>query len=288
MGFSDSPSHRKQLQHKMKMKSKKSKDETLEDFLARIEELNEGIAAITENVNKLKTLNNKILNEPSQTERQKQVGEQGALIQENKSLSKKLQKSLKEEKKKLSSTPAELRNNEFNIKKTQVQTVSQRFLDIWTEYNNIQVEFRGKNKKALLRNLKIVDPNSSITVEEIEDKLDRGDVTVLSSIIKETSQAKEDLKMIENRHAEFLKLEKGITEIHEMFMDLSYMVSEQGETIDRIETHVTAAAQQVESGRDQLQKAEKHKKSARRMKFILAAILAGVATVLIILLAIFL
>ena len=56
----------------------------------------------------------------------------------------------------------------------------------------------------------------------------------------------------------------------------------------RIETHVTAAAQQVESGRDQLHQAEKHQNSARRMKFILAAILAGVATVLIILLAIFL
>ena len=171
----------------MKMKSKKSKEETLEDFLGRIEELNDGITAITENVKNLKTLNNRILNEPSQTERQKQVGEQGAIIQENKSLSRKLQKSLKEERKKLSSTSEELRNNEFNIKKTQLQTVSQRFLDIWTEYNNLQVEFRGKNKKALLRNLKIVDPNSSITVEEIEDKLDRGDVTVLSSIIKETS-----------------------------------------------------------------------------------------------------
>jgi len=272
----------------MKMKSKKSKDETLDDFLGRIEELNDGITAITENVNKLKTLNNRILNEPSQTERQKQVGEQGTIIQENKSLSRKLQKSLKEERKKLSSTPPESRSNEFTIKKTQLQTVSQRFLDIWTEYNNIQVEFRGKNKKALLRNLKIVDPTSSITVEEIEDKLDRGDVTVLSSIIKETSQAKEDLKMIENRHAEFVKLEKGITEIHEMFMDLSHMVLEQGEAIDRIETHVSAAAQQVESGRDQLQKAEKHKKSARRLKFILAAIGAGVAVILIILLAIFL
>ena len=205
----------------------------MEDFLGRIEELNEGIAAITENVNKLKTLNNKILNEPSQTERQKQVGEQGSLIHENKTLSKKLQKSLKEEKKKLASTPAESRSNEFSIKKTQVQTVSQRFLDIWTEYNNLQVEFRGKNKKALLRNLRIVDPNSSITLDEIEEKLDRGDVTVLSSIIKETSQAKEDLKMIENRHAEFVKLEKGITEIHEMFMDLTHMVEEQGEMIDR-------------------------------------------------------
>ena len=102
-----------------------------------------------------------------------------------------------------------------------------------TEYNNLQVEFRDKNKKALLRNLKIIDPNSSLTVEEIEEKLDNGDVTVLSSIIKDTAQAKENLKMIENRHAEFIKLEKGITEIHEMFMDLSHMVSEQGETIDR-------------------------------------------------------
>ena len=217
----------------MKMISKKSKEETLEDFLGRIEELNDGITAITENVKKLKTLNNRILNEPSQTERQKQVGEQGTIIQENKLLSRNLQKSLKEERKKLSSTPEESKSNEFNIKKTQLQTVSQRFLDIWTEYNNLQVEFRGKNKKALLRNLKIVDPNSSITVEEIEDKLDRGDVTVLSSIIKETSQAKEDLKMIENRHAEFVKLEKGITEIHEMFMDLQHMVLEQGEAIDR-------------------------------------------------------
>ena len=55
----------------------------------------------------------------------------------------------------------------------------------------------------------------------------------------------------------------------------------------RIETHVTAAAQQVDSGREQLQQAEKHKKSARRMKFILAAILAGVAIVLIILIAVY-
>ena len=74
----------------------------MENFLGRIEELNDGITAITENVKKLKTLNNRILNEPSQTERQKQVGEQGTIIQENKSLSRKLQKSLKEERKKLS------------------------------------------------------------------------------------------------------------------------------------------------------------------------------------------
>ena len=272
----------------MKMKSKSKKIETLEEFLDKIEELNNGIATVTENVNKLKAINQRILNEPSQVERQKQVSEQGTLIQDNKNVSRKLQKQIKEEKKRLASVPVNQRNNEHTIKDTQLQTASKRFLDVWTEYNDLQLEFREKNKKALLRNLRIVDPNSTLTVEEIEEKLDNGDVSVLPSILKETAQAKEDLKMIENRHAEIVKLEKGITEIHEMFLDLTHLVSEQGEMVDRIELHVGQAAAQVESGRDQLRQAERHKRSARRMKFILAAIMAGLALVAVILLAVFL
>jgi len=273
---------------KMKSKSKKSKVETLDEFLDKIEKHNADITTITENVKTLKSLNNKILNEPSQTERQKHLAQQTDLLQNNKQIGRKLQKQIKEDKSRLASVPAEDRNHEHPIKTNQLQTVSQRFLDIWSEYNNLQLEFREKNKKQLLRNLKIVDPNSQITIEEIEEKLDNGDVTVLSSILKETSQAKEDLKMIENRHAEIIKLEKGITEIHEMFIDLSNMVTEQGEVIDRIETHVNNAAGHIESGRGQLAEAEKKQKSARRMKFILAAILSGIALVTIILLIIFL
>lgn len=273
---------------KMKSKSKKSKVETLEEFLEKIEKHNADITTITENVKTLKSLNNKILNEPSQSERQKHLAQQTELLHNNKLIGRKLQKQIKEDKARLTSVPVEDRNHEHPIKANQLQTVSQRFLDIWSEYNNLQLEFREKNKKQLLRNLKIVDPNSQITIEEIEEKLDNGDVTVLSSILKETSQAKEDLKMIENRHAEIIKLEKGITEIHEMFIDLSHMVTEQGEVIDRVETHVNNAAAHVESGRGQLAEAEKKQKSARRMKFILAAILSGIALVTIILLLIFL
>jgi len=273
---------------KMKPKSKKSKVETLDEFLEKIEKHNADITTLTENVKSLKSINNKILNEPSQTERQKHLAQQTQLVNNNKLIGRKLQKQIKEDKSRLASVPVEDRNHEHPIKTNQLQTVSQRFLDIWSEYNNLQLEFREKNKKQLLRNLKIVDPNSQITLEEIEEKLDSGDVTVLSSILKETSQAKEDLKMIENRHAEIMKLEKGITEIHEMFIDLSHMVTEQGEVIDRIETHVNNAAAHVESGTGQLEEAKKKQKSARRKKFILAAILSGVALVTIIILLIFL
>jgi len=265
----------------MKMKSGKTK-ETLEDFLSRVEDLNIAIANITENTDKLKTIQKKILCEPSQQERQKLIVIQNDLIHDNKVVGRKIQKQIKEEQQKLSKLARDESNlNDINIRNTQIQSLGKRFLDIWTEYNNSQIEFREKNKKALLKNIKITDPNSTISVEEIEEKLDAGDVTVLSSIIKESAQAKDDLKMLENRHAEMLKLEKGITEIHEMFLDLSNMVNLQGEAVDRIETRVGDAQMHVEEGREQLKQAKKKQKAARRKKFILAGIIAGVSLIVL-------
>ena len=265
----------------MKMKSSKTK-ETLEEFLSRVEEMNTGIANITENTDKLKAIQRKVLSEPSQQERQKLISTQNDLIHNNKVVGRKIQKQIKEEQQRLSKLARDESSlNDINIRNTQIQSLGKRFLDIWTEYNNSQIEFRENNKKALLRNIKITDPNSNITVEEIEEKLDAGDVTVLSSIIKESAQAKEDLKMLENRHAEMVKLEKGITEIHEMFLDLSNMVNLQGEAIDRIETRVGDAQMHVEEGREQLKQAKKKQKAARRKKFILAGIIAGVSLVVL-------
>eukprot|EP00092_Neocalanus_flemingeri_P008673 GFUD01009343.1.p1 GENE.GFUD01009343.1~~GFUD01009343.1.p1 ORF type:complete len:273 (+),score=79.87 GFUD01009343.1:501-1319(+) len=267
----------------MKMKSIKKK-ETLDEFLARVEELNTGVSNLTENVNNLKTVQQKVLNEPSQQERQKQLSIQNNLIHENKVIGRKIQKQIKEEQQKLVKLERDQTISDINIRNTQIRSISRRFLDVWTEYNNAQVEFREKNKKALIRNIKITDPNSNVTVEEIEEKLDAGDVTVLSSIIKETAQAKEDMKMLENRHAEMIKLEKGISEIHEMFLDLSNMVNLQGEAVDRIDVRVGEAASHVEEGRKQLLQAEKKQKSARRKKFILAGILAGVSLIVLLIL----
>jgi syntaxin 1B/2/3 len=78
-----------------------------------------------------------------------------------------------------------------------------------------------------------------------------------------------------------LKLEKGITEVHEMFLDLSTMVHMQGEQVDRIDLAVEESAQRVEEGREQLRQARNKQKSARRKKFILAGIVAGISLVLL-------
>ena len=171
----------------MKSKTKKcTKVETLEEFLKKIEDINDDIGLVSGNVDKLKTVNSKIINEPSNVERKKLISVQEDIIQRNKSAGKKLQKVIKEEKQKLASVPEDLRNSEHIIKDTQLKNSSKRFLDIWTQYNNIQLDYREKNKSKLLRLL--TSGNSSLSPEEIEEKLDNGDVSVFSSIIKETNQ----------------------------------------------------------------------------------------------------
>jgi len=265
----------------MKSKSKKN-PETLEQFLAKIEDFSIRIDSLAENISKLKSVNNRILNEPSQTEREKHLSCQAEIIRENKIVGRKLKKEIEEEKTKLSKNDQS--GTEKTIKTTQLQTTSKRFLEVWTEYNNVQVDIRDNSKKALLRKMRIVDPDSSLTAEQLETKLENGDVTVVSSIIKESNQAKEDLKLLQSRHNEFKKLEKGISEIQEMFQDLHHLVETQGEVVDRIDLQVGQARDHVEAGREQLSQAEKSRKSARRKKFILAAILAGVALIVIIIL----
>lgn len=172
--------------------------------------------------------------------------------------------------------------SELHIRKIQIQTHSKRFLEIWTEYNNIQVEYRDKTKKQLVNNIKIT--GCELTNEQIEEKIDSGDLTGFSSILQETARAKEDLVAIENRHAEMLKLERGIVEIHDMFIEISNLVSQQGEMITRIEDNVIKAEVDVERGKDDLNKARISQISANKKKICLIG--TGIILLLILILVI--
>jgi len=268
----------------MKSLRKKPAD-TLEAFLARVEECTANLGKLQDNVGELKLVQAKVLAEPSERERVKHLTKQQNLVRENKALGSSLQKQIKEEKaRNLKLAKNVDKSSEMEIRRTQTQAAAQRFLNVWTEYNNTQTEFRENNKRALIRNMKIIDPDSSVSEEEVEQKLEAGDFTVLSSIIKESQQAKEDLKRLEDRHLEMVKLEQGIQEVHAMFLEVSILVETQGEAVGRIEDVVGQAAHNVEEGRKQLAEAEKKKKCGRKLKFILAGIGAGVALIVLLLL----
>uniref|UniRef100_A0A182T099 t-SNARE coiled-coil homology domain-containing protein n=1 Tax=Anopheles maculatus TaxID=74869 RepID=A0A182T099_9DIPT len=81
----------------------------------------------------------------------------------------------------------------------------------------------------------------------------------------ETQQAKQTLADIEARHADIIKLENSIRELHDMFMDMAMLVESQGEMIDRIEYHVEHAMDYVQTATQDTKKALKYQSKARRV-----------------------
>jgi t-SNARE complex subunit (syntaxin) len=102
------------------------------------------------NLGTIKKLQDRVLNEPSRSERERHQASLNDLIEENKKLGRYLQKVIKEEQarnekleKRVAAHGLSARElSELHIRKTQIGTHSKRFLDIWTEYNNVQVRFR--------------------------------------------------------------------------------------------------------------------------------------------------
>ena len=126
---------------------------------------------------------------------------------------------------------------------------------MWAEYNNDQVEFHDRTKKLLVKRFKIT--GVSLSDDEIEERIRERDTAVFArGILDQERLAKQQLTELEDRHEDFLKLERSIQEVRDMFVEVAALVQEQGEVIDRIENDVMAAQGDVEKGRQEMQSAE--------------------------------
>nr|CAD7572695.1 unnamed protein product [Timema californicum] len=208
---------------------------------------------------------------------------------------------------------------DLRIRKTQHSTLSRKFVEVMTEYNRTQTDYRERCKGRIQRQLEIT--GRTTTNEELEDMLEQGNPAVFTQgyfnpfwvsgqaprlvqvikgitggdpkprwheeavesllsaskcsryndgacglrlIIMETQQAKQTLADIEARHADIIKLETSIRELHDMFMDMAMLVENQGEMIDRIEYHVEHAVDYVQTATQDTKKALKYQSKARR------------------------
>jgi len=168
--------------------------------------------------------------------------------------------------------------NELRMKKTQHMTASKRFVEVMTEYNAIQVEYREQSKNKIKRQMEIA--GKTVTDEELEQMLEGGGGARLTGHIQiegDAAQLRQTLQDIENRHEMFIKLETSIKELHEMFMDISVLIENQGEMVNRIDAHVESAVEYTTRATNDTKKALEYQQKARRKKImmLLCVIIGG-------------
>lgn len=258
----------------------------MEDFFQEVEQIREMIDKIQANVEEVKKKHSAILSAPQSDEKTKQELED--LMADIKKTANRVRGKLKgieqniEQEEQTNKSNADLR-----IRKTQHSALSRKFVEVMTEYNRTQTDYRERCKGRIQRQLEIT--GRATTNEELEEMLEQGNSAVFTQgIIMETQQAKQTLADIEARHADIIKLENSIRELHDMFMDMAMLVESQGEMIDRIEYHVEHAMDYVQTATQDTKKALKYQSKARRKKIFIIVCVAITLVILIVLLAVYL
>uniref|UniRef100_A0A1I8GNI9 t-SNARE coiled-coil homology domain-containing protein n=1 Tax=Macrostomum lignano TaxID=282301 RepID=A0A1I8GNI9_9PLAT len=134
---------------------------------------------------------------------------------------------------------------------------------VMNEYNACQIDYRERCKAKIARHLALTGRET--TNDELENMLESGNPAIFTQgIMTDTQQAKQSLADIEARHEDIMKLEKSIKELHDMFLDMAMLVESQGEMIDRIEFNVQQAVDYIETAKQDTKKAVKYQSKARR------------------------
>ncbi|XP_051525058.1 syntaxin-2-like isoform X2 [Myxocyprinus asiaticus] len=259
------------------------RDGFMQVFFRKVEEVRGVIDKISSLVNEVKKKHSLILTAPNPDERTKEELEQLTVeIKKHANIAQTSLKSMQQ------SLPPDDQVNcaavDVRIQKTQYSNLSRKFVEVMTQYNEIQVSFREKSKSRIQRQLEIT--GRITTNEELEEMLETGNPSVFTSdIISDSLITRQALNEIESRHKDILRLESSIKELHDMFMDMAMLVETQGEMIDNIEKNVNNAVEYTCHAKEQTKKAVRYQTRARR-KMVHIAICGAVLIILFVIIII--
>ena len=242
-------------------------DSYMDDFFAQVGEIWTMIEEVEKNVEEVKKKHSDILSAPQTDEKTKhELEDLMADIKKNahriRGKLKDIEQIIKEEEQQNKSSA------DFRIRKTQHSTLSCKFVEVMSEYNRTQIDYRERCKSRIQRQLEIT--GRTTTNEELENMLEQDNPAIFTQgIITETEQAKQTLADIEARHADIMKLETSIKELHDMFMDMAVLVEAQGEMVDRVEYHVEQAKDYVQTATRETRMAAIYQSKARRKKIMI-------------------
>ncbi|XP_072320207.1 syntaxin-1A isoform X4 [Eucyclogobius newberryi] len=229
----------------------------MDEFFDQVEEIRGFIESLAEKVEEVKRQHSAILASPNPDEKTKADLED--LMTDIKKLANKIRSKLKSIQQTIEQEEGQNRSSaDLRIRKTQHSTLSRKFVEVMSEYNTTQSDYRERCKGRIQRQLEITGRNT--TNEELESMLESDNPAIFTSGIIMDNITEQAMNEIETRHNEIIKLENSIRELHDMFMDMAMLVESQGDLVNNIEHCVSGAQNYVENAKENIPKCKKFKK----------------------------
>nr|AEE63578.1 unknown [Dendroctonus ponderosae] len=244
---------------------------TAPDLLATLEwaeVLRQWVETIEANVDALRAYLRKV--EDFDTDQRALNEKIDALFQANASIAQRVQAKLRSFEAQL----GDVQSAAGRIQHIQYNTLKARFQVAFAQSNAQLEELRNVKKAQLEAQLRA----KGVRISELDQLLqDGGDLQVFTeNILAETAEAKRVLQDLEDRHQQLLKIERMLADVRDLFLQMSILIDDQQEVIDRVEYQAELAQDFVGRGRDDLKKGRE-----KRSKYLKTKIILMVALVLL-------
>ncbi|ELR24792.1 syntaxin protein, putative [Acanthamoeba castellanii str. Neff] len=241
----------------------------LNDFFSQVEEIKEAMAQITENIATMKGLYSKLLTATSTEDAQELRQEVGEVRSSTDKIAQQMRIKMKKMRKENDDFEKSHDNDPslVKIRSNMHGTLVRKFLDLMQEYQAMLTKYDKKFRDKAYKEVQIVAPDAS--PEDIDEVLESGEEAIFQKHIMEDrkhAKAKQTLDYLKEKHNDLLALEKSITELNQLFMDMAILVETQGDLIDQIEFSVMNSKAFTEKAVVTLQETAKIVTNTRKKK----------------------
>mmetsp|Transcript_610 Transcript_610/g.879 ORF Transcript_610/g.879 Transcript_610/m.879 type:complete len:293 (+) Transcript_610:27-905(+) len=238
-------------------------EQYMTDFFQDVGKIKSWLSSFRHNIASIEEIYGQFVTSVTNDQAKETADQLDDLIDETNSLTHKVRDALK---KMESENKTQGESSESRIRVNMHNTLTVKFLDLMTQYQEAQRSYKDKNTDKLRRQFRIVNPE--MTNEEIEKAIESGETrNVFAAKItqaKYQQEAEDALNYVQNKHKQIKKLESSINELHQLFVDMAVLVEAQGELVNQIEKNVGDAVVYTEKGVQQLKKANEYQRSSRK------------------------
>ncbi|WFD29027.1 hypothetical protein MSPP1_000031 [Malassezia sp. CBS 17886] len=243
-------------------------------FFAAIGNIQDMIRQIDQNINRIADLHSRSLNNVGESAQLAAEQELAGVAQETSSLTNSVKnkiKTLESEALKVPTSGPAPEGVDRNVRLTQIGAVKNRFKETILRYQEVEKAYRTKYRQRAERQLRIVKPDA--TQDEIQGVLEgeSGGQQIFSQALMQSNrqgEARGALREVEERHTDIRRIEMTITELAQLFQEMSILVEQQDEQLNVIKDHAQHTEQEVTAGRQHTDKAVISAKRARKKRWI--------------------
>lgn len=239
---------------------------------------------IDENVNKISDLHSRSLNNMDEASAQYAEQQLATIQQETSTLTNGVKNRIKILESQTKRVPA---GGDKNVRNTQIGAVKNRFKETIQRYQQVEQNYRQKYRARAERQFRIVKPDAS--QQEIKAALDDDqNGQIFSQALLNSNrhgEARGALREVQERHEDIKRIERTITELAQLFNEMSILVDEQDDALNVIQEQGGQVETDMQQGLQHTNKAVDSARKARKKRWIcfwlLIIILVVIAAVVV-------